>query len=796
MKRAAFLSSLGLLSLLVLFDACQNPLTAPHTLTVNWTSDQSKTILPQSFPKPATYSVTLQPSTGSAITKTGLTAGSWKFADIPPALYAIKVQGLDSGGAIIVQGEASCDTSSNASSSVSVSLNYIAKGSGTGQIHLSLDFSSTGFIPASASLTLVDPSGNMSSPALTLSGSTYTYARTDAPLGSYTLTAKLVNGGQTSLRTETLMVFQGLDTAATIAFAAYNENIPFKNFSYQNTRTATDCYNNLKCVAFDSTTRILCVGTNDAGLLVSVDGGSTWSSYTTANGLIGNYVQGVAVSESTIYVATSEGLSISIDGGSTWKNHLYCDTNNVMAIGSTILAATSSGLDISTNDGNTWTNYTTANGLGSNGVNGVAVSGSAIYAATDGGLSVSINGGSTWTNYTTANGLSSNYLYSVAVVGSTIYVMTNNGLSISENGGSSWTNYWMGGATDVMANGSTIYGMTGYSGLNVSANGGTTWTNYTTANGLGSNDINGVAVSGSTIYAATWGGLSISTDGGSTWTNRSNVNGLVSNSVKSVAVLGSTIYAATDCGLAISKTGGSNWKNITTANGLASSTINCVLASGSNVYAATSKGLSVSTDGGSSWINYTTSGYPVNDIAVSGSTICAATYGGLSVSTNNGNSWTNYTTAEGLGSNFVNGVAISDSTICAATEQGVSISTDRGNTWTNFTTANGLVYYSASRVAISGSTIYAVAGNGDLSISTNGGNSWARLDVFGRVRNALVSDSTVYIAGDGIRISSDGRNSWMTYDYDNGLGSDYIYAVTVSGSTIYAATSGGLSISQ
>jgi hypothetical protein len=43
---------------------------------------------------------------------------------------------------------------------------------------------------------------------------------------------------------------------------------------------------------------------------------------------------------------------------------------------------------------------------------------------------------------------------------------------------------------------------------------GLTFINKTTANGLGSNSVNGVYVSDTTIYAATNGGLSISTNGG------------------------------------------------------------------------------------------------------------------------------------------------------------------------------------------------------------------------------------------------------------------------------------------
>ncbi len=55
-----------------------------------------------------------------------------------------------------------------------------------------------------------------------------------------------------------------------------------------------------------------------------------------------------------------------------------------------------------------FTNYTTTDGLGSNGVNGVFAVGSTVYAATSGGLSISTDGGATFTNRTTTEGLGSN----------------------------------------------------------------------------------------------------------------------------------------------------------------------------------------------------------------------------------------------------------------------------------------------------------------------------------------------------------------------------------------------------
>ena len=55
-------------------------------------------------------------------------------------------------------------------------------------------------------------------------------------------------------------------------------------------------------------------GTNGSGLSISTDAGSSWTNYTTANGLGDNQVRGVYASGSTLYVATNGsggGLSIA-----------------------------------------------------------------------------------------------------------------------------------------------------------------------------------------------------------------------------------------------------------------------------------------------------------------------------------------------------------------------------------------------------------------------------------------------------------------------------------------------------
>ena len=63
------------------------------------------------------------------------------------------------------------------------------------------------------------------------------------------------------------------------------------------------------------------------------------------------------------------------------------------------------------------------------------------------------------------------------------------------------------------------------------------------------------------------------------------------------------------------------------------------------------------------------------------------------------------------------------------------------------------------------------------------------------VRSVYAIGSTIYAATNGgLGISTNGGTSFTNYTTTNGLGSNTVRRVYVSGSTIYAATTGGLSI--
>lgn len=289
------------------------------------------------------------------------------------------------------------------------------------------------------------------------------------------------------------------------------------------------------------------------------------------------------------------------------------------------------------------------------------------------------------------------------------------------------------------------------------------FSNKTTTNGLGSNNVNGVFLDGSTIYAATQNGLSISTDGGSSFVNRTVNDGLGHNYVYGVFASGSSVYAGTAMGLSISSDSGVSFINKTTASGLGNKAVTGVHVSGGKIYASTVGGLSISSDGGTSFTNKTTANglgdNLLRGVYVSGTTIYAATDGGVSISTNGGTSFINRTTANGLGSNVVYGVFASGTSVYAATTGGLSISTNGGASFINKTTANGLGNNITAGVFASGSSIYVA--------------TW-----------------------DGLSVSENGGSSFFNYNSTSGMGSNSAFGVFASGSMTYAATSGGLSIGK
>jgi hypothetical protein len=148
-------------------------------------------------------------------------------------------------------------------------------------------------------------------------------------------------------------------------------------------------------------------------------------------------------------------------------------------------------------------------------------------------------------------------------------------------------------------------------------------------------------------------------------------SGLTNTLVSTLGISGSNIFAGTYGGVFLSTDNGASW---TSANsGIpGGASVNAFAFSGSNIFAGTgSNGVFLSTDNGSSWtaVNTGLTNTSFRALAVSGDNIFAGSYGGgVFHSTNNGESWTEIN--EGLTNTSIASFAFAGPYIFAGTDSG------------------------------------------------------------------------------------------------------------------------------
>ena len=260
------------------------------------------------------------------------------------------------------------------------------------------------------------------------------------------------------------------------------------------------------------------------GLFISTNAGGSYAQRTIADGLGADEVFGVCVSGLNVYAATHNGLSISTDGGDHFSTPFIPvgdkEVLGVFVAGQEIYAACASdGLWMSDDGGATFNELGTAViGGGITTVLNVFVSGNTIYAATNKGL---------YTSPTTSDSFSRilhppNQVRDVYVSGQNIFVAADySGLYISTDGGANFDNPIVVGAGEqatsvcVAETNKIIYVGSDSGGLYISTDNGLNYTKKTTADGLGSDAVNKVFVSGiggssDKVYVATYNGVSVS----------------------------------------------------------------------------------------------------------------------------------------------------------------------------------------------------------------------------------------------------------------------------------------------
>lgn len=229
------------------------------------------------------------------------------------------------------------------------------------------------------------------------------------------------------------------------------------------------------------------------------------------------------------------------------------------------------------------------------------------------------------------------------------------------------------------------------------------FTSYTTADGLPSNFVNGIAIdSFNHKWFGTQAGVAMFND--TIWEVYTTTDGLIDNYITCIAVdINDVVWAGTEMG--INKFDGAAWTSLTTANGLVNNTITYIAADpDGSIWIGTTGG--VSHISGQIITNYTTAEGLPNDMIsyiapdAYGQTWFGTWLGGLSMLDQTG--FTNYTTADSLPENNIIAIAIGmENTKWIGTSLSGAAVFDSLNQW-NFTyrTSDGLLNNSIQDIAM------------------------------------------------------------------------------------------------
>jgi PKD repeat protein/photosystem II stability/assembly factor-like uncharacterized protein len=326
----------------------------------------------------------------------------------------------------------------------------------------------------------------------------------------------------------------------------------------------------------------------------------------------------------------------------------------------------------------------------------------------------------------------------------------------------------------------------------------TTNAQWVSTNGPIGSHIPCFALSGTNIFAGTYGGgVFLSTNDGANWTAVNT--GLNNNNlIEALAVSGANLFAGTrGGGVFLSKNNGTSWAAVNT--GLTSTDIWALAVSGTNLFAGTwGGGVFLSTDTGTSWTAVNT-GLTENRIwalTVSGTNIFAGTYGsGVFLSTNSGTTWTAVNTGLPINSSITAFTVDGTNIFAGIWGSGVYLSTNNGTSWT---AANSGIYdFVVNDLTMNGTNLFAAIKDRGIYRSGNNGTSWTRVNT-GLTSTAVMGlgkSGTNIFAGssEGIFLSANDGASWTAVN--NGLTDHIVQFLSLNGSNLSAGTYGGMYIS-
>lgn len=462
--------------------------------------------------------------------------------------------------------------------------------------------------------------------------------------------------------------------------------------------------------------------------------------------------------DGNVYVSTVRGVLLSENGGCSWSKagleEHFVGSLGIGPEGDVLAGTDQSGVFVSRDKGKSWSNILS----GDYSILSIAVdSQDRVFVGTSqNGLFRSIDGGETWEQIVIGQnpgqvsfydiGISPNgYLFAAAGIGG-IYRSVDNGENWEHVGsGLPSSFFWCIG---INADGHVSVGREG--GIHRSRNDGETWT----AIGFGSGYyyVCALAVnSGGDIFAGMGTGLIFrSTDGGDTWEELAGT-GVGGNSI--------------------------------------------AVDPADHIFSTSPEGIFRSSDNGNSWmivIGRTSRVGEVSAIFIDsdGSIYVGTGGGGIYRSTDGGHGWRHQN--EGLGSIIVNSfVGTSTGTLFAGTQNGVYRRSAQDDAWSPGALAGFPVHY----LAVDAEDRIFAGGAGSLYRSTDGGETWIRLDSgLSEVLSIACTPGSAIFAGTsehGIFISSDSGETWQSIN--NGLASPHVLSlVSDDAGHVFAGTLGGV----